>query len=112
MAEISPPRPLQGENSTPPYLAAPQFESGLKSPQNAPYEPKVKRAAPTPEEVAAAALAPIYFEWYCERTRAEAAVAEAVRLDRARIRAVADRARLLVPSLLRDLYWELGRDKP
>lgn len=67
------------------------------------------RPTPTPEEAAALALKNIWFEWNAERARAEAAVAAVIRDDRARIRVVADRARILLPAVLRDLYWELGK---
>jgi hypothetical protein len=54
------------------------------------------------------ALEPTCFEWDADRRRAEESVAEIIRADRARIRAVVARARMLVPALLRDLDWELG----
>lgn len=63
---------------------------------------------PTPEELAHAALEPIWFEWYADRDRVEAAVAKAIREDRARVMAVVNRARILFPAILRDLTAELG----
>lgn len=65
---------------------------------------------PTPEELARATLEPIYFEWFCERDRVVTAVAEAIRQDRARIRATVKRATYLIPALLRDLNWEVGKE--
>lgn len=64
--------------------------------------------APTPEQLAEKALAGQWFEWLDQRSRAEAAVAAIIREDRARIGSVVERARVLLPGLLRDLTIAVG----
>lgn len=71
-------------------------------------ERHVNPPAPTPEELASRALETTWFQWNQERWRAEECVAKVIREDRARIRAVVDRGRMLIPAVIRDLDHALG----